>query len=74
MTAIPSGKQKSLLVQIMNELDEFSIEEMSYVLYWLKVKKKSAAATYIDGTVVPNNLTLDDIYAERDAMRKEKIQ
>ena len=58
----------------MNELDDYSPEELSYVLYWLRAKKAAALAEYADSTVIDNNLTLDDIYAERDAMRKEKMQ
>lgn len=74
MTATIDNKNKSTLVQIMNELDGFSQEELNYVLYWVKVKKATALAKQIDDSIRPNNLTLEDIYAERDAVRKETNQ
>jgi hypothetical protein len=72
MAAITTNKQKSILVQIMNEVDELTPEEKNFVLYWLKTKKNASAATKANTTVKPNTITSDDIYAERNAMRKEK--
>lgn len=71
MPVIANTTNKSTLVQIMNEVDELSAEEKDFLLYWIRAKKNSAKATESNESIVPNNITLDDIYAERNAMRKE---
>jgi len=73
MAEVISTEKKSILVQIMNEVDEFTPDEKNFILYWLKVRKSASFATKSDLSVKPNNITLDDIYAERDAIRREKL-
>lgn len=68
----PIQKKKSTLVQIMNEVDTLTDDEKSFVLYWLKAKKNTPFAAEADLTVKPNNITLRDIYKERNAIRKQK--
>ncbi len=68
----PIQKKKSTLVQIMNEVDTLTDDEKSFVLYWLKAKKNARFAAEADLTVKPNNITLTDIYKERNAIRKQK--
>jgi hypothetical protein len=68
----PLKENKSKLVQIMNEIDELSDEEKSFVLYWLRSKKNAQAAAQADLTVSPNNITPEDIYTERNALRQQK--
>ena len=70
----PIQKTKSTLVQIMNEVDVLNDDEKRFVLYWLKAKKNAQAATDAALTVKPNNMTLTDIYKERNAARKQKTQ
>lgn len=70
----PIQEKKSTLVQIMNEVDGLTDNEKSFVLYWLKAKKNVQAAAEADLTVKPNNIMLTDIYTERDAARKQKMQ
>ena len=72
MTSDVSKENKSTLVQIINEIDELNDEEKNFVLYWLKAKKSSTAAVLANATVKPNNITLDEIYEERNDMRNEK--
>ena len=67
-------EKKSTLVQIMNEVDDLSDAEKSFVLYWLRAKKNAQAAAKADSTVKPNKLTTADIYKERNAARKQKMQ
>jgi len=74
MAEVISIESKSILVQIMNEVDEFAPDEKNFILYWLKTQKSAHLATKSDLSVVPNNLTLDDIYEERDEMRKDKLR
>ncbi len=66
-------KDKSTLVQIMNEVDGLTEDQKNFVLYWLKVKKNAKAAARADKTVQPNNITVSDIYKERNAIRKQKM-
>ena len=70
----PIQKTKSTLVQIMNEIDGLTDDEKRFVLYWLKAKKNAQAATELASTLKPNNLTLADIYKERNTARKQKAQ
>ncbi len=67
-------EKKSTIVQIMNELDDLTDAEKNFVLYWLRAKKNAQAAAAADLTVKPNNITLQDIYKERNALRKQKMQ
>ncbi len=66
-------ENKSKLVQIMNEVDELSEDEKSFVLYWIRAKKNAQAAAEADLTVLPNDITTDEIYSERDTARKQKV-
>ncbi|MDQ6813506.1 MAG: hypothetical protein M3040_07220 [Bacteroidota bacterium] len=66
-------ENKSKLVQIMNEVDELSEDEKSFVLYWIRAKKNAQAAAKADLTVLPNDITTDEIYNERDTARKQKV-
>jgi len=70
----PIQKRKSTLVQIMNEVDGLTDDEKRFVLYWLKTKKNVQTAPEAALTVKPNNITLTDIYKERNAARKQKTQ
>ena len=70
----PIQEKKSTLVQIMNEVDGLTDKEKSFVLYWLKAKKNAQGAAEADLTVKPNNISLTDIYIERNAARKQKMQ
>ena len=65
-------ENKSILVQIMNEVDDFTPDEKRFILYWLKAQKNKSVALKSDLSIWPNNFSIEDIYAERDAMRKEK--
>ena len=65
-------EKKSTLVQIINEVDDLTDEEKGFVLYWLKAKKSAQAATQANLTIIPNNITPEDIYEERNAVRKQK--
>ncbi|MEJ7683380.1 MAG: hypothetical protein WKG06_37080 [Segetibacter sp.] len=65
-------RKKSKLVQIMNEVDDLTDEEKSFVLYWLKAKKNAQAAAQADSTIILNNITPEDIYKERNTVRKQK--
>ena len=67
-------EKKSTIVQIMNEVDDLTDDEKSFVLYWLRVKKNAEAAAKADLTVKPNKITTQDIYKERNALRKQKTQ
>ena len=58
----------------MNEVDDLTDDEKSFVLYWLRVKKNAEAAAKADLTVKPNKITTQDIYKERNALRKQKTQ
>lgn len=70
----PQQEKKSTLVQIMNEVDDLTDEEKSFVLYWLRTKKNAQSAARADLTILPNSITLDEIYEERNALRKQKVQ
>lgn len=67
-------EKKSTIVQIMNEVDDLTDSEKSFVLYWLRAKKNAQAAAAADLTVKPNNITLQYIYKERNTLRKQKMQ
>jgi len=67
-------ERKSTLVQIINEVDHLTDEEKGFVLYWLRAKKSTQAAAQADLTIIPNNITPEDIYEERNAVRKQKVQ
>ncbi len=67
-------EKKSTIVQIMNEVDDLTDNEKSFVLYWLRAKKNAGSAANADLTVKPNKITLQDIYKERNALRKQKMQ
>ena len=69
----PVKEKKSKLVQIMNEADDLTNEEKSFVLYWLKAKKNAQAAAQADSTIIPNSITPEDIYKERNTVRKQKV-
>lgn len=71
MPVTAANTNKSTLVQIMNEVDEFSAEEKDFILYWLRSKKNSAMAKDSNDSVLPNNISLDDIYSEKNTMRQE---
>jgi hypothetical protein len=73
MAEVISPQEKSILVQIMNEVDEFTPDEKRFILYWLKTQKNKSIAIKSDLSVKPNNFTLEDIYAEPDVMRKEML-
>jgi acetyl-CoA acetyltransferase len=68
----PLKENKSKPVQIVHEIDELSDEEKSLALYWLRSKKNAQAAVQADLTVSPNNITPEDIYTERNALRQQK--
>lgn len=68
----PVKENKSKLVQIMNEIDELNDEEKSFVLYWLRAKKNAQAAVQAGLTVLPNDITTEEIYKERNALRQQK--
>ncbi len=70
----PVKEKKSKLVQIMNEVDDLNDEEKSFVLYWLKAKKNAQTAAQADTTIIPNNITPEDIYKERNTVRIQKGQ
>lgn len=70
----PQQEKKSTLVQIMNEVDDLTDEEKSFVLYWLRTKKNALSAAQADLTILPNSITLDEIYEERNTLRKQKVQ
>ncbi len=53
----PIQDKKSTFVQIINEVDDLTDEEKSFVLYWLRAKKSAQAATQADLTILPNNIT-----------------
>ena len=65
-------EKKSTLVQIINEVDDLTDEEKGFVLYRLRAKKSAQAVAQADLTILPNNITPEDIYEERDAVRKQK--
>ena len=67
-------EKKSTIVQIMNEVDDLTDAEKSFVLYWLRAKKNAEAAAKADSTVKSNKITTEDIYKERNALRKQKTQ
>lgn len=48
----PVKENKSKLIQIMNEVDDLTDEEKSFVLYWLKAKKNAQAAAQADSTII----------------------
>ncbi len=66
-------EKRSKLVQIINEVDDLTDEEKSFVLYWLKARKNAQAAAEADLTVIPNNITVADIYKERNTIRKSSV-
>ncbi len=70
----PVQEKKSTLVQIINEVDDLTDEEKSFVLYWLRAKKNAQTAAQADLTILPNDITPEDIYEERNAVRKQKLQ
>ena len=41
MLTEPIQEKKSTIVQIMNEVDDLSDDEKSFVLYWLRAKKNA---------------------------------
>ena len=73
MLTEPIQEKKSTIVQVMNEVDDLSDDEKSFVLYWLRAKKNAPAGA-ADLTVKPNKITTQDIYKERNALRKQKLQ
>jgi len=42
------------------------------VLYWLRAKKSTQAAAQADLAIIPNNITPQDIYEERNAVSKQQ--
>lgn len=74
MLTEPIQKKKSTIIQIMNEVDDLSDNEKSFVLYWLRAKKNAQAAADANLTVKPNKITTEGIYKERNALRKQKMQ
>jgi len=67
-------EKKSTLVQIINEVDELTDDEKGFVLYWLRAKKNAQVAAEADSTIIPNNITLKDVYEERNTARKQNAQ
>ena len=66
--------KRSTLVEIINEVDALSDDEKDFVLYWIRAKKHAQSTSSADLTIIPNNLTNEDIYAERDNLRKQRRQ
>lgn len=70
----PILEKRSTIVQIMNEVDNLTDDEKSFVLYWLRAKKNSTEAAEADLTVKSNNISPEDIYTERDILRQQKVK
>lgn len=68
----PYQDKRSTLVQIINEVDNLTEEEKDFVLYWIRAKKNALNASTADLSILPNNLTIEDIYYERNKLRNER--
>ncbi len=65
-------EQPSTLAKIIMEIEKLTEKEKQLMLRQVRMRKALFMAEKLKNSVKPNKITLDEIVAERNAMRKEK--